>query len=153
MANTEPEPTFLIDSREQRPFRFNGPTRVVGLPTGDYSLEGYQDEVAVERKQLDDLIMCLSSQRDRFKRELERARDFDYFCVLVEAPFSDLVNQNYISRMNPHSAVESISAFEVRYRIPFLFCGTQALAARKCESLLRKYYREKMIELDNDVPF
>lgn len=153
MANTEPEPTFLIDSREQRPFRFNGPTRVVGLPTGDYSVQDFQDEIAIERKQLDDLVTCLSKERERFKRELERARGFDYFAVLVEAPFSDVVNHHYISKMNPNSAIESISTFEIRYKIPFLFCGTQALAARKCESLLRKFYREKMIELDNWVPF
>lgn len=151
MATPEPEPTFLIDSREQRPFRFNGPTRVVGLPTGDYSVQDYQDEIAIERKQLDDLVTCLGKERERFKRELERARSLEYFAVVIEGTFSDLCQGNYISKFNPKSAVESISAFEVRYRIPFLFCGTQALAARKCESLLRKFWREK--QLEDDLPF
>jgi ERCC4-type nuclease len=146
-------PTIIVDTREQRPLSFTCPTRTDTLKTCDYSLEGYEDMVGLERKSMDDLIACLGKQRDRFERELVRARDFQYSAVIVEGTFADLAAGNYISRMNPNSAVESISAFEVRYKIPFLFCGTQALAARKCESLLRKFYREKMIELDSEIPF
>jgi hypothetical protein len=113
----------------------------------------YQDMIGIERKQLDDLASCIGPQRTRFEAELERARSFDYFAVIVEAPFSDLASGRYTSRLHPNSAVESISVFDVRYLIQFLFYGTLSLAGKKCESLLRKFYREKMIELDNEVPF
>lgn len=148
-----PEFKIIRDSREKRGFDLDGPTRVAGLKTCDYSLEGYEDMVGLERKSMDDLIACLGKQRDRFERELVRARDFQYSAVIVEGTFADLASGRYTSRLHPNSAVESISAFEVRYKIPFLFCGTQALAARKCESLLRKFYRERMIELENEIPF
>ena len=148
-----PEPTLIADTREPIPYEFTCPTIRATLRTGDYSLLDFQDQIAVERKQLNDLIACLGRERSRFEAELTRAQSFQYFCVLVEAPYEDLVNGHYISRMNPKSAVESISTFEVRYKIPFLFCGTQALAARKCESLLRKFHREKMLELDSEIPF
>ncbi len=72
----KPEPTIIIDTREQTPFTFAGPARVAGLKTADYTIEGYEDIVGLERKSLDDLIACLSSQRERFERELLRARDF-----------------------------------------------------------------------------
>ena len=46
---------ILIDSREQLPFTFQAydvTPEVVGLPVGDYSLPGFQDRAAVERKSL-----------------------------------------------------------------------------------------------------
>ena len=148
-----PEFKIIRDSREKRGFDLDGPTSVAGLKTCDYTIDGFQDDIGIERKSMDDLIACLGKQRDRFERELVRARDFQYSAVIVEGTFADLAAGNYISRMNPKSAVESISAFEVRYRIQFLFCCNQSLAARKCESLLRKFWREKQLELDSEIPF
>lgn len=145
-------PVIVIDTREPIPYEFTCPTIRATLKTGDYSLFDYQDMIGIERKAKDDLIACLGRDRDRFEAELTRAQSFHFFAVLVEAPYEDLVNGRYVSRLHPNSAVESISTFEVRYRIPFLFCGTQVLAARKCESLLRKFWREKQLELE-DLPF
>jgi DNA excision repair protein ERCC-4 len=148
-----PEPVIIIENREWCPFPLSGPTIRGTLPTGDYSLAGYENIMAIERKTLNDLVMCLGPQRDRFKRELQRGMELEFFAVIIESSFEDLTSWRYRSRLHPNSAVESISTFEIRYRIPFLFCGTRALAGRKCESLLRKFYREKMLELDEWVPF
>ncbi len=41
--------TIVIDSREQRPYQFPGAV-VKTLPTGDYSIVGLTDRVAIERK-------------------------------------------------------------------------------------------------------
>ena len=126
------------------------------LQTGDYSIENYETVVAIERKALGDLVSCLGVNRARFERELQRARDFEYFCVLVEGTYAQLASGDYLSRLHTNSAVESISAFEVRYGIPFLFAGSQKLAAAKCESLLKKFHRERqktVITEDYDFPF
>lgn len=62
----------LIDSREQRPFPFHGPryggveVETAALTIGDYSLAGLADKVAVERKELPDLVQCLGRERERF---------------------------------------------------------------------------------------
>ena len=67
---------ILIDTREQAPFaftheRYAGTTIEAGtLDTGDYSLAGLTDLVAVERKSLPDLVACLGRERERFEREL-----------------------------------------------------------------------------------
>ena len=145
MSTTE-LPVIVIDTREPIPYEFTCPTIRATLKTGDYSLFDYQNMIGIERKAKDDLIACLGRDRDRFEAELTRAQSFQFFAVLVEGTFEDLASGRYTSRMNSHSAVESISAFEVRYSIPFLFCGTRALAARKCESLLRKFHREQMLK-------
>ena len=48
--------TVVVDTREQEPYTFeSGCTEVVrrALPAGDYSIEGHEDSVAVERKTLE----------------------------------------------------------------------------------------------------
>jgi DNA excision repair protein ERCC-4 len=68
----------LIDSREQAPFTFTGyyvDSETATLPVGDYSLPGFEDRAAIERKSLNDLISCLmSSNRERFEKELAKGR-------------------------------------------------------------------------------
>lgn len=136
------QPVLLIDSREQRPLSFTGPTQRVTLATGDYSVLGLEDRVAIERKSLDDLIRCLSTDRERFERELARARGYNYFAVVVEGRWSDVLDGQYRSAMQPNAVFESISALSVRYGVPFLFAESRSIAARMVESLLLKYTRE-----------
>jgi len=137
---------ILIDSREQLPFtfsKFGVTTAVEGLPVGDYSLPGFTDRVAVERKELDDLIGCLVSEnRKRFERELTRARHFDLFAVVVEAPLSAVSQGRYRSEMKAHAALQSIITFQVRYRVPFVWAGSREGAEYVTHGLLSKYLRE-----------
>jgi DNA excision repair protein ERCC-4 len=84
----------VIDSREQAPFAFKGyevESEPATLPVGDYSLPGFQDRAAIERKELNDLISCLmNGNRKRFERELARGRHYDLFAVVVEASLAGL---------------------------------------------------------------
>lgn len=135
----------VIDNREQYPFRFSGP-RYEGvevlagsLSVGDYSLVGLADRVAVERKELSDLVQCLGRERERFERELQRGMGLDAFAVVVEAAWADLAGGKYRSRLNPHAACQSVAAFMGRYRVPFLFAGSRAAAEYVTWSLLRQY--------------
>jgi len=87
---------IVVDSREQAPFafeheRYAGITVESGpLDTGDYSLAGLSDLVAVERKSIPDLVACLSRERERFEREMQRAAALDAFAVVIEASWHDL---------------------------------------------------------------
>jgi len=85
---------ILIDSREQRPYRFVGHMTIkTGLRTGDYSIDGYEDLVSVERKSLDDYYGCLAASRKRFERELERLSLMPYPAIVVEATLTRLGRQ------------------------------------------------------------
>ena len=135
----------IVDSREQAPFTFRhekyaGTVAETGaLDTGDYSLAGLIDRVAVERKSLPDLVACLSRERERFERELQRAAALDAFAVVVEASWADLAAGQYRSQLNPHSACQSVLAFTVRYRTPFIFAGSRAGAEYVTWGFLRQY--------------
>ena len=133
---------ILIDTREQRPYNFENPSEVGTIPIGDYSIAGLENHIALERKELNDLIGCLTTDRDRFERELFKGRSLDYFGLVIECSLSDLVNGRYRSEMNPKSAIQSLLTFSVRYRLPVWFCESREYAQRITESLLCKYVKE-----------
>ena len=137
---------ILIDTREQLPYafeRYQVDTMPATLPAGDYSLPGFEDRAAVERKSLDDLIACLmGANRERFERELARARHHDLFAVVVEATLLDVSRGKYTSNMNSHAALQSILAFQVRYRVPFVWAGNRPGGEYVTHGLLSKYLAE-----------
>lgn len=118
------------------------------IETGDYSLPGCQQWISVERKTLDDLVGCLTKGRDRFERELKRARVIPHFCVVVESSLATVLRGDYRSQLNPKSTWESIIAFELRYRFPFHFAGDTRTAAWWAESFLLRWWKEHFEALD-----
>jgi ERCC4-type nuclease len=132
---------IIIDSREQLPYEFGGASEAGTLDVGDYSLAGVGDAVAIERKTIDDLVGCLTKDRERFKQCLQRGKSLDYFALVLEASLSDLKDGRYWSQMHPNSAVQSLLAMSVRYRLPIFFAENRELAQLVTESLLEKYAR------------
>lgn len=136
---------IAADNREQLAYSFQGydcTVEAATLNVGDYSITGFTDKIAVERKSLDDLLGCLTSGRERFEKELARARSLDRFCVIVEASFEDLVNGLYRSQMKPHSACQSVIAWQIRYGTPFVFAGSRKAGEYYTHSFLSKYLYE-----------
>lgn len=114
-----------IDSREQRPYKFDRPVSTGAMAVGDYSLCNLEDQIAIERKTIDDLIGCLTKDRERFERELHKGKALEYFCLVIEA--------------SPKSMIQSLIAFSIRYRLPIWFAGNRRQAERLTESLLEKF--------------
>ena len=134
--------TILTDSREQKPYEFKTPSGIGTLSCGDYSIQGLQDYISIERKSLPDLIASLSNGRDRFERELYRGKSLDYFCLVIECSLSDIIEHKYKSQMEPKAAIQSLLAFSIRYRLPVWFCESRQYGQRVTESLLLKYANE-----------
>jgi hypothetical protein len=118
------------------------PTRRATLATGDYSLPGLEEVVAIERKTCADLIgSLLGSRRDscgeavanaeRFRRELERMRSMpsgSFRAVVVEASVDDVEREMY--KAPKDARVEIALAETSRAR----FAGTFAEGAIACEA-------------------
>lgn len=144
---------ILVDNREGKAFTFQGDryenveVQTGTLSTGDYSIAGLEHRIAVERKSLPDLIGSISRGRDRFERELQRARGLDAFMVVVESPFSELVAGNYRSRMQPKAATQTIYSFMARYRCSFHFADNRVWAEYATYNFLRHYARHMKQEL------
>ena len=139
-----PEITILIDSREQRPWRFAKSNTVNGaLPYGDYSVVGLEHLIAIERKSLPDLLGSLTQGRDRFETELKRARSLHKFFIIVECRPEDLLVESFgdLSRAHPRSIWGTICVWSTRYH-PILFGGNREQSAALAEGILAGYAAE-----------
>ena len=140
---------IIRDSREQATFAFSGlPVEVLvgALEAGDYSVAGFTPRIAVERKELQDLVGCLSGERDRFARELARLRGCDCAAVVVEAPVHALRSGNYLGRLDAGAAWQSVLAFTQRLQVPFIFCADRADTEAVTFDLLRHFARDRWRE-------
>lgn len=154
MGSSGTKPCVIVDTREKRPLDFDA-AKVDSmrgtLPTGDYSVQGLESKVCIERKSLEDLVNTVVHDRPRFERELERMRSFDFKAVLIEASLADVRDHRYRSQASPASIFGSVMCMHVDYGVPFIWCHDRAIAGRVCERLLRRYYeRQQEKQLDSD---
>lgn len=150
--------TICIDSREQTPWTFSGmapdaphcdkalivPTKRVGLKTGDYSIVGMEDAVCVERKSLSDLYSTVIHGRERFERELERMKQFDFSALVIEASWEAICNSPpRHSKANPKTIYRSLIAYAQRYGVHVYPCATPAFAERMCYRILERFWKDR----------
>ena len=132
---------IVVDTREQTPWRFSAAVRVVRatVPSGaDYTVQGLEGLIGIERKTLADLIGSLTSGRGRFMRSLERLAQRRFRAVIVEAPLSQLLAGDYRSKASPSSMLGSVCSICADFA-PVLFAGDPASAAQLAERLLLKW--------------
>lgn len=163
-----PDGRFIVpvvcDTREQIPFGFEGllcdasdgggpltvPTIRGTLASGDYSLLGYENRVACERKSLSDLYSTIGQGRDRFERELERLSGFEFAAVVVEATWQEMASEPPPHTKLPGKIVfRSVLAWSVRYpRVHWFPCGPRRLAEVTTFRLLERWLREDFARKD-----
>ncbi len=119
----------LVDTREQTPWNLE-PLRVLtrGLVTGDYSIAGLTDIVALERKSLPDLVGCVGRERERFERELDRLRAFASRAVVVEASWAQIGAGEWQGQITPRMVLSSIASWTAE-GVPFVLAGNREGAA------------------------
>ena len=137
--------TITCDTREQAPYTFTASGHQVetsGLTAGDYSIAGLADHIAVERKELSDFIGCVTGERDRFRRELQRLRAYRYRAVVIEASMADIAGHQYRSNATPESVLGSLAGWSLRFEVPFFLAGDRAGGERLTLALLRNAHRQ-----------
>ena len=68
-------------------------TEIGTLNTGDYTLEGFEDVVCIERKaSVSEIAMNLGRKKKAFYNEMERMKDFDFRYLLLEFSASDVID-------------------------------------------------------------
>lgn len=139
-TNAKSSFTVVIDSREQQPYEFPGSV-VKGLATGDYSIQGFEDRVAIERKSLQDAYASLGGGRKRFERELQRLSKLSYAAIVIESTLEEFLKGPAFSQMNPKAAVNSIIAWSVKYRVCVFFAGNRILGKALTYRLLEKFLK------------
>jgi len=131
---------IAVDTREKYPYVFPQSQRKK-LATGDYSIIGLEDKIAIERKTKEDAYSSLGQGRARFERELERLSKFDYAAIVIEASLPDFLQAPAFSQMNPRAAANSIIAWSVKYRVCVFFAGDRQHGSALTRRLLEKYWK------------
>jgi DNA excision repair protein ERCC-4 len=140
------EVTALIDCREQRPLDVT-PLRAfsANLVTGDYSVLGLENIVAIERKSLPDLLACVGQERERFDRECQRLLAYPTRCIVVESTWADLEAGGWKSKVTSSAVIGSCLGW-ITAGIPVVMCGDHERAGRYVSRMLftaaRRRWRE-----------
>lgn len=122
--------TVIVDTREKRPLSFTGhPVVRRGLRTGDYSIDGYADKIAIERKSLPDLLGSLTSGRKRMDACVERLLQYESKALLIEAMPFNLENGCWRPKVHPNAVLGSVISWKMR-GLPVIYASTQEQASR-----------------------
>jgi ERCC4-type nuclease len=131
--------TIVIDTREQEPYSFDPRLAAAvrrALPAGDYSVQGLEERVAVERKTLDDFVSTVIHARPRFREELRRLAGYRAACVVVEAGVADVLLQHYRGEAHPNAVVGNALSIILDFGVPVLFCGNRQAACQFVQAYL-----------------
>jgi hypothetical protein len=137
---------IFIDTREQLPLEFDCPTETVTLKFGDYSFSKPDPSgaVHVERKSIGDFIGTLSGGRERFEREIVRAKEAGaYLVVLVEENLANAIKFNTLesvyhknTKATPEFVFHNVRELIQRYEhIQFLFVKDRKQASSMVKRL------------------
>jgi len=133
-------PPILVDTREQRPWRFENDALVQTVATGaDYSLFGFETEIGIERKSLGDLLGSLTQGRERFMTSLAALHERPFRALVVETDLTTIHAGAYQSRAHPSSILGSLASIMSR-GVPVVFGGDEQSSARFAERLLVKFH-------------
>lgn len=147
MDSPASKPIIVIDTREQRGYTFSseliGGVVHAALPAGDYSLQGYETQITIERKSLDDYVQTVIHAKERFARELNLLRSYPRAWIVVEATLDDVLQGRYASRAHPQSVLGLTAALMTKYDIPVLFASDRPSAIALVESLLLHWHAQQ----------
>ncbi len=169
-----PNYTVIKDSREQKGWTFNvhtpdhRPPRCEGtiidtLQTGDYSLVGYTDILAIERKfSFSELWGNYSSKkRPAFEEEMERMSQIKHSYIIIESLFTpdimELSPPQFSKGVPGKSLVRWLMYLSVKYGVHIIPAGacSHKIAQMICEEVVRVekdrwVYQESKNELEGD---
>jgi len=147
-----PKPTVLVDTREQQPLpllashrNWIGGERRATLKIGDYSIEGMENLLALERKSLADLLNCTNVSRERFIANCSKLAKVRWKAILVEASYEDIKRgwdtDEIQSEVHPNAVCGLLDAIEAKFGIPVLLTSRhRELATERAASWLSKHF-------------
>ncbi len=140
---------LIIDSNEKDDplFLHHPPKRLTfiidHLETGDYSVKGFENQITIERKKIPDLLGCLGNDRERFKREIERMKSFEWRAIVVQGAESDLYQYHDFSQMEPESVRQQLVSINIRHNLQFYYNQNREQLERWVLDHLLKFFRVK----------
>ena len=140
--------TIIIDTREQQPWVFNHYlTANRKLDTGDYSIEGLENIVTIERKKSASEF-ANNITESRFKDVIDRLSKIKHSFLLLEFDLEDILIYPVGSsvprkmwdkiKISPSFLIKNILDLQMLHNIHICFCGNSDNAEKMAEYILKK---------------
>lgn len=154
----DPNFTIIVDTREQQPWTFdNYTTANKKLDTGDYSIDGLQHVLAIERKKsVSEFANNITESR--FKDVAERLSQLKHSFLLLEFDLDDVliypVGSNVPKRLwdkikiNPAFIIKHLLELQMFHNVKVIFCGDAENAEKMAIYILKKVF---YLEQNNNV--
>lgn len=143
---------LVIDTREQdqlfkRPMKGLVTVRDT-IPAGDYSVRGFETEIVIERKSLNDLYGSMFGDWEREGAKLEKIARCKRKWLLIEGTEDEVLSYQQFSTVHPNSMRGRLVSVQIRLGIPIYYAKTRSDAERFVLDTLCKYYRIKREGID-----
>lgn len=158
--NTYNNFTIIIDTREQQPWSFDNYTKAhKKLDTGDYSIEGLENILTIERKKSSSEF-ATNIVESRFKDVIMRLSQFKYSFLLLEFNLEDLLIYPIGStvpkkmwdkvKITPAFLIKNILELQLNHNIKVIFCGNASNAEKIAEFILKKIHYVEMVKKSDE---
>jgi len=157
MLISERDYSIIVDTREQKPWKFRGlkenknkqeaeiyiEVKRHGLTSGDYSIYGHENKIAIERKSKADLFFCMGKDRERFERQVQRLNEtVDLPYVFVEASWESIMMGCDTSKLLPKVVFRTRASWEQKYpKVKWYFLPTVRVAEAQAFRVFDTYWR------------
>jgi ERCC4-type nuclease len=147
----------VVDTREQAPWYFSDIViegrlwlvrrKVATLATGDYSIEGYESRVCIERKSAGDLVKSVTVEHEREKRKAQRMRKIQdsggFARYVIEGDLSRIVEEiddpNSGRKITGYGIIACQASWELNY-VPWSFAGDRRTAEILAFTMMLKWW-------------
>lgn len=146
--------TVIKDTREQDGYYFSAFNTCAGmiehkLDTGDYTIQGLEDKICVERKGcVEELAVNLGQKKYAFLNEIDRMKIFPHKFLILEFSLEDLLkfpDETRIPIKNKASLkitgkymIKCLMEFALYNNVQVLFCGDKHNAFLAVSSLFKR---------------
>jgi ERCC4-type nuclease len=144
--------TIIVDTREQQPWEFGlHLTAKQKLETGDYSIQGLENILTIERKKSVSEI-ANNITESRFKDFLGRMSKIQYKFMLFEFDLEDVYNFPVGSdipkklwdkiKITPKYLLKHLTEIQLYYGIHIIYCGDASNAEKMAVSIIKRVYEK-----------
>lgn len=148
--------TIIVDTREQQPWIFKEHTTAhQKLDTGDYSVQGLEHLLCIERKKSASEF-ATNIIESRFKDVIMRMSQLKYSFLLLEFDLQDLMIYPIGStipkkmwdkvKVTPTFLLKNIIELQLNHNIKVLFCGNATNAMKIAEFIMKKIHYIEMVK-------
>ena len=138
---------LIVDTREQLPLFTPPPQGLVltrdTLHNGDYSIRGFEDRIAVERKGVSDFLTYITVEREKTQKKLDRMKSFDFKALVIEEDEDMLYFASPYSAVSPEAIRQSLVSMQIRYGLHLYMSSDRKKIERMVLDWFIKYFNVK----------